>query len=197
VDLGERLKVIRKRHAMSQRELAKRAGVTNSTISMIEKNTVSPSFSSLLKVLKGFPMSVEEFFTLDLVKSNQVVFPVDEQADMLAQGVALKLIGHNIPDRGLSMLRETYPPGADTGEEMIKYDGEEAGTVIEGEIELTVDYKIYHMQAGDGYFFRTNLPHRFRNLGQGTAVVISANTGPTSTHPDKESESAVSPSLPA
>ena len=185
MDLGERLKVIRKRHAMSQRELAKRAGVTNSTISMIEKNTVSPSFSSLLKVLKGFPMSVEEFFTLDLVKSNQVVFRADEQADMLAQGVALKLIGHNIPDRGLSMLRETYPPGADTGEEMIKYDGEEAGTVIEGEIELTVDYKIYHMKSGDGYFFRTNLPHRFRNLSQETAVVISANTGPTSTHPDK------------
>lgn len=185
MDLGERLKVIRKRHAMSQRELAKRAGVTNSTISMIEKNTVSPSFSSLLKVLKGFPMSVEEFFTLDLVKSNQVVFRADEQADILAQGVALKLIGHNIPDRGLSMLRETYPPGADTGEEMIKYDGEEAGTVIEGEIELTVDYKIYHMKSGDGYFFRTNLPHRFRNLSQETAVVISANTGPTSTHPDK------------
>ena len=185
MDLGERLKVIRKRHAMSQRELAKRAGVTNSTISMIEKNTVSPSFSSLLKVLKGFPMSVGEFFTLDLVKSNQVVFRADEQADMLAQGVALKLIGHNIPDRGLSMLRETYPPGADTGEEMIKYDGEEAGTVIEGEIELTVDYKIYHMKSGDGYFFRTNLPHRFRNLSQETAVVISANTGPTSTHPDK------------
>ena len=185
MDLGERLKVIRKRHAMSQRELAKRAGVTNSTISMIEKNTVSPSFSSLLKVLKGFPMSVGEFFTLDLVKSNQVVFRADEQADMLAQGVALKLIGHNIPDRGLSMLRETYPPGADTGEEMIKYDREEAGTVIEGEIELTVDYKIYHMKSGDGYFFRTNLPHRFRNLSQETAVVISANTGPTSTHTDK------------
>ncbi len=186
MDLGERLKVIRKRHALSQRELAKRAGVTNSTISMIEKNTVSPSFSSLLKVLKGFPMSVEEFFTIDLVKSNQVVFRADEQADMQAQGVALKLIGHNIPDRGLSMCRETYPPGADTGEEMIKYNGEEAGTVIEGEVELTVDYKIYHMKAGDGYFFRTNLPHRFRNISQETAVVISANTGPTSTHPDKE-----------
>ena len=82
VDLGERLKAIRKRQGLSQRELAKRAGVTNSTISMIEKNTVSPSFSSLLKVLKGFPMSVEEFFTLDLVQSDQVVFRADEQAEM-------------------------------------------------------------------------------------------------------------------
>ena len=189
MDLGERLKAIRKRQGISQRELAKRAGVTNSTISMIEKNTVSPSFSSLLKVLKGFPMSVEEFFTLDLVQSDQVVFRADEQADMEAQGVALKLIGHNVPNRGLSMLIETYPPGADTGEEMIKYDGEEAGTVIEGEVEITVDYKTYHLKTGDGYFFRTNLPHRFRNLGQATAVVVSANTGPTAVHPDKQSAS--------
>ena len=188
MDLGERLKVIRKRHSISQRELAKRAGVTNSTISMIEKNTVSPSFSSLLKVLKGFPMSVEEFFTIDLVKTNQVVFRAEEQADMQAQGVEIKLIGHNIPDRSLSMLKETYPPGADTGEEMIKYEGEEAGTVVEGEIELTLDYKIYQLKVGDGYFFRTTLPHRFRNLGQTTALIISANTGPTAVHPDNEQE---------
>ena len=96
MDLGARLKTIRKRLGFSQRELGKRAGVTNSTISMIEKNTVSPSFSSLLKVLKGFPMGVEEFFTTDLVMSNQVVFKADEQADMSAQGVAVKLIGHGV-----------------------------------------------------------------------------------------------------
>jgi len=177
MDLGVRLKTIRKRHKMSQRELAKRAGVTNSTISMIEKNTVSPSFSSLLKVLKGFPMGVEEFFTTDLVMTKQVVFRAHEQADMSAQGVAIKLIGHSVADRNISMLSETYPAGADTGEEMIKYDGEEAGIVIEGEIELTVDHQIYHLVPGDGYFFHTHLPHRFRNLGDITAKVVSANTG--------------------
>lgn len=177
MDLGVRLKTIRKRLGLSQRELAKRAGVTNSTISMIEKNTVSPSFSSLLKVLKGFPMGVEEFFTTDLVKSDQVVFKAAEQADMSAQGVAIKLIGHSIVQRNISMLSETYPPGADTGEDMIKYDGEEAGIVVQGEIELTVDQKIYQLVTGDGYFFQTHLPHRFRNLGGVTAKVVSANTG--------------------
>lgn len=177
MDLGARLKTIRKRFGLSQRELAKHAGVTNSTISMIEKNTVSPSFSSLLKVLKGFPMSVEEFFTTDLVMSDQVVFKADQQADMSAQGVAIKLIGHSIAARNISMLNETYPPGADTGEEMIKYDGEEAGIVVEGEIELTVDQQVYHLATGDGYFFRTHLPHRFRNLGTTTAKVVSANNG--------------------
>jgi len=37
LDVGERLQSIRKLKGLSQRELAKRAGVTNSTISMIEK----------------------------------------------------------------------------------------------------------------------------------------------------------------
>ena len=177
MDLGARLKTIRKRLGLSQRELAKRAGVTNSTISMIEKNTVSPSFSSLLKVLKGFPMGVEEFFTTDLVMSNQVVFKVGEQADMSAQGVAIKLIGHSVAERNISMLSETYPPGADTGEDMITYDGEEAGIVVQGEIELTVDQQVYQLVTGDGYFFHTHLPHRFRNLGDVTAKVVSANNG--------------------
>ena len=66
MDVGVRLQSIRKLKGLSQRELAKRAGVTNSTISMIEKNSVSPSISSLKKVLDGIPISLADFFTLDL-----------------------------------------------------------------------------------------------------------------------------------
>ncbi len=66
MDVGERLQSIRKLKGLSQRELAKRAGVTNSTISMIEKNSVSPSISSLRKVLGGIPMSMVEFFSEEI-----------------------------------------------------------------------------------------------------------------------------------
>ena len=55
-------------YGLSQRELAKRAGVTNGMISLIEQNRVSPSVSSLKKVLDGIPMSLAEFFTLDLAR---------------------------------------------------------------------------------------------------------------------------------
>ena len=64
-DIGERLKTIRGIYNFSQRELARRAGVTNSTISLIEQNRVSPSVDSLKKVLEGFPMSLIDFFTMD------------------------------------------------------------------------------------------------------------------------------------
>ena len=66
IDVGSHLKAVRTMYGLSQRELAKRAGVTNGTISLIEQNRVSPSISSLKKVLDGIPMSLAEFFTLDL-----------------------------------------------------------------------------------------------------------------------------------
>ena len=80
MDVGVRLQGIRKLKGLSQRELAKRAGVTNSTISMIEKNSVSPSISSLKKVLSGIPMSLVEFFSLDMEEENstQVVYKADD-----------------------------------------------------------------------------------------------------------------------
>ncbi|MGY2498892.1 helix-turn-helix domain-containing protein, partial [Klebsiella pneumoniae] len=58
MDIGHRLKAVRTKAALSQRELAKRSGVTNGFISQIEKNQVSPSVSSLRKVLEGIPMSL-------------------------------------------------------------------------------------------------------------------------------------------
>ena len=76
MDVGERLQSIRRLKGLSQRELAKRAGVTNSTISMIEKNSVSPSISSLRKVLGGIPMSMVEFFSEEILqeKPTQIVY---------------------------------------------------------------------------------------------------------------------------
>lgn len=64
-DVGTRLRRLREGRGLSQRELAKRAGVTNSTISLIEQNRVSPSVSSLSKVVAGLPMSMAEFFSPD------------------------------------------------------------------------------------------------------------------------------------
>ena len=74
IDVGAHLRAVRTMYGLSQRELAKRAGVTNGLISLIEQNRVSPSVSSLKKVLDGIPMSLAEFFTLDFSTSPQVFF---------------------------------------------------------------------------------------------------------------------------
>src|SRR5271167_1096224 len=90
-NLGLRLRAIRQMHGLSQRELAKRAGVTNGLISLIEQNRVSPSISSLKKVLDGIPMVLADFFTMDTSIKPQVFFPREELADIGTADVALRL----------------------------------------------------------------------------------------------------------
>jgi transcriptional regulator with XRE-family HTH domain len=127
MDVGTHLKAVRQMYGLSQRELAKRAGVTNGLISLIEQNRVSPSVSSLKKVLDGIPMPLAEFFTLDLAGKPEVFFPRSELADIGTGAVELRLVGGRLANRSMSILHERYTPGADTGEEMLAHAGEEGG----------------------------------------------------------------------
>src|SRR5476651_1937457 len=116
LDVGAHLKSVRQMYGLSQRELAKRAGVTNGLISLIEQNRVSPSVSSLTKVLDGVPMTLADFFTLDLAGKRPAFFPRDELPDLGTGAVQLRLVGAPLAMRNMSLLHEYYAPGADTGE---------------------------------------------------------------------------------
>ncbi|MCU8006871.1 cupin domain-containing protein [Shewanella sp. SM87] len=178
MDIGANLKTVRKMKGLSQRELAKRAGVTNSTISMIEKNSVSPSVSSLKKVLSGIPMSLVDFFSIEASTDSEqkVVYRSNELLNIGTGPLEFKLIGRDYPNRAMSVMNEIYPPGSDTGEEMLKHEGEEAAMVIEGKFELTVGDEVYILEAGDSYYFNSELPHRFRNPFDEPCRLVSATT---------------------
>jgi len=178
VDVGARLKSIRLIRNLSQRELAKRAGVTNSTISMIEKNSVSPSISSLKKVLNGIPISLVEFFANDsnIEKNQQVVYTSEELMDIGSGDIKMLLVGKSFPRRQMTFLVESYAIGADTGTEMLQNDAEEGGYILEGEIELTVGEEVYQLGQGDSYYFDNNKPHRFRNTSKQVCKIVSSTT---------------------
>jgi transcriptional regulator with XRE-family HTH domain len=179
LDVGVHLRAVRTMYGLSQRELAKRAGVTNGLISLIEQNRVSPSVSSLKKVLDGIPMSLAEFFTLDLSASPQVFFRASELTDLGDRSVSLRLVAARRPHRAMSVMHERYAPGADTGSDMLRHEGEEGGVVVSGRIELTVGGETRVLGAGDAYYFASAVPHRFRNTGTEACEIISASTPPT------------------
>jgi transcriptional regulator with XRE-family HTH domain len=179
LDVGAHLRAVRTMYGLSQRELAKRAGVTNGLISLIEQNRVSPSVSSLKKVLDGIPMSLAEFFTLDLSASPQVFFKGDELTDLGDRSVSLRLVAARRPNRAMSIMRERYAPGADTGADMLRHQGEEGGVVVRGRIELTIGGESRVLGPGDAYYFTSAIPHRFRNTGNEPCEIISASTPPT------------------
>jgi transcriptional regulator with XRE-family HTH domain len=179
IDVGAHLKAVRQMYGLSQRELAKRAGVTNGLISLIEQNRVSPSVSSLKKVLDGIPMALADFFTLDLGGKPQVFFPREELANIGSAGLELRLVGGRVGQRSMSILHERYAANADTGEEMLTHAGEEGGVVVKGRIELTVGGESRVLAAGDAYYFKSSVPHRFCNISREECEIVSASSPPS------------------
>ena len=183
MDIGKKLQSIRKEKGLSQRELAARAGLTNGTISLIEKNKTSPSVASLKSLLDAIPMSIAEFFTtLEDNPQPKIFYSAQEFLEVAPQSgldaVSLRQLG-DASMHTVQLLDEFYPANSDTGSELISHAGEEAGIVIHGQIEITVGAQTKVLQAGDGYIFDSRQPHRFRNIWAETCRVISACTPPT------------------
>lgn len=178
-DVGTKLLCLRQLHGISQRKLAKLAGVTNGAISMIEQNRVSPSVASLKKILEAFGMSLAEFFATDFGHGAQVFYRVHEMTRIADEKVILRQVGSNMSNRKLQVLHETYASGGDTGPEMLSHDGEEAGVVVRGQIEITVGSQCEVLDRGDAYYFNSRLPHRFRNIGSEECEIVSTCTPPT------------------
>jgi len=179
LEVGKQLKAVRTAFGLSQRELAKRAGVTNGMVSLIEQDRVSPSIGSLQKILAAFPMTMAEFFTRDMEGRENVIFRADELPDVGTGDIQYRLVAASRHDRKMSILWETYEPDTDTGEDMLTHSGEEGGVVVEGELEVTVAGQTWLLNPGDAYYFDSRLPHRFRNTGKVPVRIVSANTPPS------------------
>lgn len=178
-DVGARLRAVRETHDLSQRALAKRAGVTNGTISLIEQNRVSPSVGSLRKVLEGIPMSLSDFFALQALPRQKVFFPAAELMEIGGGAISYRQVGRDLSERGLQVLHEHYRAGADTGRAFLRHQAEEAGVVIRGRLEVVVGDQRRILGPGDAYYFDSRLPHRFRNVGAEDCELVSACTPPS------------------
>jgi len=179
IDLGERLRFVRARKQISQRELAKRSGVTNSTISLIESNRMNPSVGALKRILDGIPMGLAEFFAIEPERPRNAFYRADELTEIGKKPISYRQIGDNLLGRALQILKERYEPGSDTGRVPLVHDGEEGGIVVSGRLEVTVDEERRVLDVGDAYYFESRRPHRFRCVGANPCEVISACTPPS------------------
>lgn len=178
-DAGERLRTLRKLYGLSQRALAKKAGVTNGIISMIEQNRNSPSLATLKKILEAIPISFAEFFSTELDGDQQIVFKADDLTEIGSSGFSFKQVGKDLQNKAMQILHERIEPGADSGADMLRHDSEEGGVVTKGLLELTVGGEAHILGPGDAYYFDSRIPHRFRNIGEEEVELVSACSPPT------------------
>ena len=179
VDIGGRLRFVRARHKLSQRELAKRSGVTNSTISLIESNQMNPSVGALKRILDGLPMGLAEFFAIEPERPRKAFYRADELTEIGKKPISFRQVGDNLFGRSLQILKERYEPGSDTGRVPLTHDGEEGGIVVSGRLEVTVDDERRILDPGDAYYFESRRPHRFRCVGGKAVRSDKACTPPT------------------
>ncbi len=179
-EVGCRLRRIREAHGLSQRELARRADMTNGSLSMIEQGKVSPSVHSLERILRAIPLSLAEFF--------QAVF--DESSPILKREQALRITRqaytlelYDLTRFGAGQVftaRQVLAPGADCSVDWLAGTPVVWGLIIVGEIELTLGEASYCLTAGDGFHFSCARPHRFFNRSAGPAEWF-INAKPAST----------------
>jgi transcriptional regulator with XRE-family HTH domain len=179
LDLGQRLRALRMRSGLSQRELARRASVSNATVSMIEADRVSPSVSALRQILGALGVGIADFFAAPEPPGEQIVFRAPELTEIAGGALSYRQVGANLEGRALQMIHERYRPGATSGAKMLSHQGEEAGLVIKGRLSLEVDGRRFELREGDAYCFDSRKPHAFRNAGDVDLVIVSACTPPT------------------
>lgn len=178
-DIGRRLRDLRTRIGLSQRQLARQSGVANATISQIEAGKINPTVSMLKRVLDGIPINLSEFFSDEADTDGQVFFRAEELTEIADGNVSYRQVGANLRNRAIQFLHERYQPGSGTGKHDLTHDGEECGIVLSGRLQVTVGEQTTVLRSGDAYYFRSNQPHHFLNSGSEPCEVISACTPPT------------------
>ncbi|MCK8782521.1 cupin domain-containing protein [Rhizobium sp. NTR19] len=187
-DIGARLHAMRMAAGLSQRQLAEKAGVPHAQISNVETNKISPSVSTLRRILNGLGVGMGDFFEPERSPSKGPFFSADELLDLTSRisgqlpgGANGTLVLRQVGDarsHNLQILHEVYEPSADTGETFLQHTSSEGGYVVEGELEITIGNDVRILKAGEAYLFDSRLPHRFRNISGERAIVISACSPP-------------------
>jgi transcriptional regulator with XRE-family HTH domain len=165
---GEKIRSFRERRSLTLREVADRAGVSESLVSQIERNRVSPALDTLLALADALDMDLEYLFAdyrrdrpVKLTKSHERVSFTKPgiRYERLAQLEGQDYLG------GIEAYYITVEPGSQTGSTEYGHQGWELGMVEAGKAELSLGNRTYELVPGDSISFRADAPHVLVNTG--------------------------------
>lgn len=172
--IGDRLREERVRSGMSQRELARRLGLSASMISQIESGISKPSVGTLYAIVTELDLSLdrvirgEDFTDKDQPPTepaaNPLVHPEDRQVIDLASGVRWEELSAGSED-GVDFLHATYEVGgaSTVDQSLMRHHGREYGYVMTGTLGIQIGFDEYELNPGDSIAFDSTLPHRLFN----------------------------------
>lgn len=169
VHVGSRVRELRQAQGLSARELATRAGVSAAYLSRLENGRLSPTVSTLSRVMRAMGEPVSKVFGGEDL--NRPVVKVHERRVIRERGVDDYLLSPTRSGR-LEVLETVVQPGAGSGEAYAHPGDEECIIVVEGAFRVWLDDAVYDLAPGDAVTFPCRTPHRWENPGQGETRVI-------------------------
>jgi XRE family transcriptional regulator, regulator of sulfur utilization len=177
-ELGARLRQLRRSRGVSLADVAEGTGISPSFLSMVEKGKSDITISRLMRLVHWFGVSVADLVQEPSSSPVQIVRAdarrslrlADERISiqmLTADGRHAMMPVINVYDEGGGMVDPT------------RHDGEEFVHVLDGRLELTVaGGQPIVLEAGDSAYYRSDVPHSFRNAGRGRARFLGVTTPP-------------------
>jgi transcriptional regulator with XRE-family HTH domain/KaiC/GvpD/RAD55 family RecA-like ATPase len=169
IELGSRLKALRIRQEMAQKDLALQVGVTPSTISQIESNLIYPSMPALIKMAQVLGVEVGHFFQKNMQAEIPVVFHPDEAWMTVANLPKGSIRGYRLLSREMANRMEAYlleiAPGKKLAQHFFTGKGEEFGYLLEGELQAVINKTVHRLSPGDVIYLKHDIPSQWKNIG--------------------------------
>jgi transcriptional regulator with XRE-family HTH domain len=172
VDVGERLRELRGVRRLTLRDVAERAGLSESFLSQVERGRASASIASLRRIADALGIGISDLFQPAEPVRPRVLRRDDRPA--LAFGVlGRKLMLTPKPLHELEVFVGELEAGGSTGEEQYAHgDSEELFVVLRGSVRLELGDELHELDEGDSIDYRSSTPHRISNAGDGLAEVM-------------------------
>jgi len=177
--LGGNVRSTRIIKGLKLRDLADRAGCSESLLSKIENGRASPSVTMLHRIAASLDVTVPALFAARAAGDGMVGRSGERPSTRIdGKGSRLERLVPTGAGHSLEGNLHILAPGAGSAG-TLAHDGEEVGFVLTGQLELVVDGETHRLQAGDSFVFRSELPHSYRNPGRTETRVVWVSTPPT------------------
>ncbi|WP_372884385.1 helix-turn-helix domain-containing protein [Shimia sp.] len=177
LDLGLRVRELRKARNWTLEQAASQAGLARSTLSKIENGQMSPTYDALKKVAVGLEISVPQLFTppqkgqvngrMSVVKDGEGVrqATVTYEHELLAETLTKKTM---LPYRARVRAR-----AMEEFDGWVRHDGEEFLYVLTGVIRLYTEfYEPVEMRRGDSAYYDGTMGHNVVSVSQEDAMIL-------------------------
>jgi transcriptional regulator with XRE-family HTH domain len=173
IDVGDRLRAIRKLRRVTLRTVADRADLSESFLSQVERGRANASVASLRRIAAALGVNVADLFEPNGEPSRPRVLRRESRPALGFGLLGRKYMLTPRPLEHLQVIVGEFDAGGSTGDEPYTHgDSEELLVVLDGVVHLQLGTEVFELRTGDSIDYRSSTSHRLTNAGDGTAEVM-------------------------